>query len=218
MQINSTNRTNIPYLIGITGGFGTGKSLTGEILKETGVTVVDTDEIVKNILNTKNNITEKIQNEFGDTVVNKTESDYINKKFLAQIVFNYEDKRKKLELIIHPEVNKVLDTFISQNKDKDIVAVLIPLLFEAGRESFFDEIWCVKCNSEVQFERLIKKGFTPEEIKARINSQLPIETKVKKSTFVIDNSGSIDETKEQVISRLKKLVQSNHSLHLSLDR
>ena len=214
---NNKNKTNIPYLIGITGGFGTGKSLAGEILEELGIIVIDTDEIVRNLLKTKNNVTQKIQNEFGSSVVSNKSDEYIDRKTLASLVFNDNSKRKKLELIIHPEVNKILDFFISQNKDKSIIAVLIPLLFECGLENSYNEIWCITCKSEIQLGRLLKKGFTQEEIKLRVNSQLPIDVKVKKSDFVIDNSGTIDETKNQIILRLK-LVQSNHNLHLSFDK
>ena len=207
-----------PYLIGITGGFGTGKSLAGKILEETGITVIDTDEIVRSILKTKNNVTLKIQNEFGNSVLNDKSDEYINRRFLAAAVFNDNLKRKKLESIVHPEVNKVLKSVISQNKDKDIIAVLIPLLFECKLETDYNETWCITCNSKTQLERLLKKGFTEEEIMARIKSQMPIEEKVKKSNFVIDNSGSKDETKRQVISRLNELVQLNHNLHLSSDK
>ena len=191
-----------PYLIGITGSFGTGKSLVGEILEEIGITVIDTDEIVKNILKTKNNITQKIQDEFGKSVINNEGSEYINRKELAKLVFNNDLKRQKLESIIHPEVNKVLNYFISQNKEKSTIAVLIPLLFECRLESFYNEIWCVNCKRGIQLERLLKKGFLEDEIKLRINSQLPIETKIKRSDYVIDNSGTIEETKKQVLSRL----------------
>lgn len=207
-----------PYLIGITGGFGTGKSLTGKILEEAGITVIDTDEIVRNILETKNNITLIIQDEFGTGIIVNKPGEYVNRKALAKVIFDNDLKRKKLESIIHPEVNKVLDYFILQNKDKSIIAVLVPLLFECHLESFYNEIWCVICKSEIQLERLLKKGFTPDEIKLRINSQLPIKEKTEKSNFVIDNSGAIDETKKQVLSRLTELVQSSHNLHLSGDK
>ena len=218
MKNLKNNKTNIPYLIGITGGFGTGKSLAGKVLEELGIIVIDTDEIVENILKTKNNITLMIQNEFGASIITNKTDEYINRKALAEMVFNDKLKRKKLESIIHPEVNKILDHFISQNKDKSIISVLIPLLFECNLEGFYNEIWCVTCKNEIQLERLLKKGFTLDEVKLRINSQLPIKEKVKKSNFVIDNSGTIDETKKQIISRLTKLVQLSHNPHLSCDK
>ena len=218
MEKNNKNKTSTPYLIGITGSFGTGKSSAGKILEELGVIVIDTDEIVKNILSTKNNITQMVQNEFGSNIINDNANEYIDKKTLAKLVFNDDLKRKKLESFIHPEVNKVLESFISRNKDKSTIAVLVPLLFECNLENFYNELWCITCNSKIQLERLLKKGFTQEEIKQRTDSQLPIEVKAKRSNFVIDNSDTIDETKKQIISRLKELAQSNHNLHLFFDK
>ena len=216
--MKSEKNKSTPYLIGITGSFGTGKSLVGEILEELGVTVVDTDEIVRNILKIKDNVTRKIQDEFGESVINIKTDEYIDRKALARLVFNDDSKRKKLESIIHPEVNKILDSFILQNKDKSIIAVLIPLLFECKLEDLYDEIWCVICKNEIQIERLIKKGFTQEDIKLRINSQLPPDIKIKKSDFVIDNSDIVNETKKQIILRLKELVRLNHNLHPFFDK
>ena len=220
MEKNNKNTTNTPYLIGVTGGFGTGKSLVGNILEELGLVVIDTDEIVRNILKTKNQVTQKIQNEFDGSIISNKTDEYINRKALAHLIFNDDLKRKKLESIVHPEVDRVLNCFILQNKSEDVTAVvvLIPLLFECGLENFYNEIWCITCNSTTQSERLLKKGFTPEEIKLRIDSQLPIDIKAKKSNFIIDNSGTINETKQQVISRLKELVQLNRKLHLSFDK
>lgn len=211
------NNKNIPYLIGITGSFGMGKSFVGDLLKEASITVIDTDEIVKNILKTENNITKQIIKEFGKSIINK-ENEYINRKSLADMIFTNEIKRKKLESILHPEVNKEISSLILRNKDRKIFAVLIPLLFECNLENDYNEIWCVYCKSKVQYKRLIKKGFTKEEITARTNSQLPIEEKMKKSNFVIDNSESRDKTKNQVILRLKELVQLDHNLHLFFDK
>ena len=211
------NNKNIPYLIGITGSFGMGKSFVGDLLKEASITVIDTDEIVKNILKTENNITKQIIKEFGKSIINK-ENEYINRKSLADMIFTNEIKRKKLEFILHPEVNKEISSLILRNKDRKIFAVLIPLLFECNLENDYNEIWCVYCKSKVQYKRLIKKGFTKEEITARTNSQLPIEEKMKKSNFVIDNSESRDKTKNQVILRLKELVQLDHNLHLFFDK
>lgn len=203
--MKNNSKISIPYLIGITGSFGTGKSSVGRILEDFGAIVIDTDDIVRELLRTKNNVTNTIVKTFGDSIISNNSLEYIDRKALAELVFNNEVKRKKLESIIHPEVNKVLESFVLLHKDKNIIAALIPLLFECGLEQYYDEIWCVTCKKELQTKRLLDKGFTENEINLRINSQLPIDIKAEKSDFIIDNSGSIDETKEQVLSRLKEL-------------
>ena len=219
MELQKDNNSLKSYLIAVTGSFGAGKSLIGEILKDIGVYVIDTDEIVREILKTKNLVTNQIVDEFGDSVVivNKAniDSEYIDKKALSNIVFNDSTKRKKLESIIHPEVEDKLVKLILLNKDKNIIAVLIPLLFECKLEKNYDETWCVFCDEKIQLERLKQRGFTNEGALKRISTQLSQVEKTKRADFVINNSDSVLDTKEQVIKRLKMLVQSNRNLHLS---
>lgn len=204
MKELKNKQPKVPYLIAITGNFGTGKSLVGSILCEKKIPVIDTDDIVASILASKNKITNKIVNVFGEVVLSHAK---INKKALANIVFKNKTKRKLLELIIHPAVRNELKKFIKVNKAKKIVAVLIPLLFESGMEQNYHEIWCVTCSKDVQLKRLIKKGFTSKEIKLRLNSQMNQSFKASKSDFVINNSQSVSYTKKQVLERLKLLAR-----------
>ncbi len=209
------NNSNEPYIIGITGGFGTGKSLVGNILKKQGMYVIDTDHIVKQILSKKNHITKTLLKTFGNKILSKAKSQYINKKVLANIVFKNSNKRKILEKIIHPEVRKKIKYLISHECKFPLIAVLVPLLFESNMASDYDEIWTVSCSKKKQIERLIKKDFTKQDIKARIKAQLPLSEKIKKSDYVINNSGSVTNTKNKVLKRIKELVQLNHNHRLS---
>lgn len=206
------------YLIAITGSLGTGKSLVGDILKEFKFLVLDTDDLVKEVLKDKNKITDQIVKEFGASIINQNQtnnSGYIDKKSLASIVFNDEMKRKNLESIIHPKVREKLNEIFSLNKDKEIIFVLIPLLFESGLQDEYNEAWCVTCDENIQMKRLKNKGYSIEDVRVRIKSQLSQEEKIKLSDFVIDNSKDRLKTKEQVISRLKSLAESNRNLHVS---
>ena len=221
MDSNSTNSNSKslqPFLLGITGSIGTGKSLVGEILKEYSIFVIDTDNLVKEIMSTKNKVTQKIVEEFGGTVISGKKDEYIDKKKLAKIVFEDGFRLKKLESIIHPEVLKLLTDLVNLNKEKSLIAALIPLLFECNLESYFNEKWCVKCDREIQMQRLLSRGYTNKEANDRINAQFTQDEKAKRSDFVIDNSKSKDYTKEQIVKRLKLLVQSNHNFHLSFDK
>lgn len=205
-----------PYLVGITGSLGTGKSTVGNILDNLGLYVIDTDHIVSEVLAQRSKVTLAIVREFGEEILNQDDAvNYLNKAKLAKLVFYDEKKRKKLESLIHPEVKRKLDNLIKSNRDKEIIFVLVPLLFESHMETKFDEIWCVICKRKVQLERLQKKGFKLRDINARINAQIPQKEKAKLSDFVIDNTGKRRKTKEQVLSRLKELAQLNRNLHLS---
>lgn len=212
------SKTRKPYLIGITGSFGVGKSIVGDILKSLGVFVIDTDEIVSNILKTKTLITKKIVKIFGEEVVSKNKKYFIDKKILGELVFNNQKKRKMLESVIHPAVRACLRKQISLKRKNTTIAVLIPLLFESGQEKFYNEIWCVICNKSVQLKRLKNKGYSLKEAIKRINAQFPQHKKAKLSDFVIDNSRSISNTKAQVVQRLKFVAQLNRNLHLSLGK
>ncbi|MBI2996568.1 MAG: dephospho-CoA kinase [Candidatus Melainabacteria bacterium] len=197
-----------PYFIAVTGNFGVGKSLVGKILKELNVAVVDTDELVRNILKTKNKTTKKIVGIFGEKILNgKNKSKYIDRKTLGKLVFNNSARRKKLELIIHPEVRKEIFK-LKKNTNKKIIAMLIPLLFETKQQNDYDETWCVVCDRKNQYKRLIKKGFSIREINLRLKAQLPQNKKSKLASFVINNSGTIQETRSQIKTRISHITGS----------
>ena len=207
------------YLIAVTGVFGSGKSTVGKAVSKHSLSVIDTDDIVREILSKENEVINEIVSEFGKDVLSVNTAQYINKKNLAEIIFSDESKRKKLESILHPRVRAILNDEFILNKDKSaIIFALVPLLAEANFEDMFDEIWCVICDHSPRTERLLKKGFSLSEINARTSSQLPQDEKARRADFVIDNSGSVSETESQVNERLKQLAQLNHSLHLSFDK
>jgi len=195
-----------PYLIGVTGSFGAGKTLVGQILTDMGYKVLDTDSIVANILKTKNTITSEIVNYFGDEITNSdTSIGYINKTQLADIVFSDESKLKKLESIIHPEVKNQIKLFVFNNSSHSIIFVLVPLLFEAHMEKNYNETWCIICDDKKRLERAMQKGILDSDVKRRIASQLPQDVKAKKVDYVIDNSQDESNTKNQIVKRLDEI-------------
>lgn len=207
--MKKVNFKNKPYLLGITGNFGTGKSTAGKILKSKNVCVIDTDDIVKDILSSKNKTTSKLIKVFGKTVINNDSSvaSYINKKCLAKLVFNDPVKRQKLELIIHPEVFKRLKKLRLSKKKYKIIAELVPLLFECNWEENYDEIWCITCSKNIQLKRLLKKGISSKDAMLRIKTQMSQKKKSKLADHIIDNSGSIADTKKRISTRLKLITR-----------
>lgn len=195
------------FLIGITGTFGAGKSTVGEILVKNGVFVIDADHIVSQVLQTPNKISNKVVKTFGKEIINKRfRGFYINKSKLAKIVFSSTIKKRLLENVIHPEVQKRLRLIIKSKKQKkQIIAILAPLLFEANMEKMFDDIWCVVCSNKVRVSRLNRKGYNSLEIKQRTKSQLPQNIKASKVDFIIDNSSLFTRTRKQVLRRLQFL-------------
>lgn len=199
------------YKVGITGGIGTGKSLVSNILRELGITVISADEIVRELQKDPYYL-QKIREIFGDDVF---EEDNLNRKKLAKIIFSDSDARRKLENLLHPPVLEEIKKRLEELKEKDIIAVEVPLLFEVGIEDWFDEIWVVYAPFEIQLERIINRDkISKEDAIARIRAQIPIEEKVKKADFVIYNDKDIESTKNQIKERVSTIYRMVYNKNL----
>ncbi len=190
--------------VGLTGSIGTGKSTVLKIFKDLGAYVIDADEIVHSLYKRKD-IQEKVKGEFGDVF---NEDNSLNRKKVAEIIFNNPEKKKILESIIHPEVRKEINNKIRdiENKDKNaIVIVEVPLLIETGQYKEYDTVVVVYSPRDLQLDRLLKKGLSEGEALKRINSQMDIEEKLKYANFVIDNSSSIENLRKEVIKVFNNL-------------
>ena len=191
-------------VIGLTGSIATGKSQVSNYLRDKGIKVVDADLIARDLVNIPL-VKDEIKKAFGKNIyVNEN----LDRKKLAEIVFNNDKKRNILNDIMHPHIYKIiLDEIKNSN---EIVFVDIPLLFENEKvnEKFglsFDEIWLVYVDREKQIERLMKRdGISRDYAEKKINSQISVEEKRKKSDVIIDNSGTLEETFIQVEENLKR--------------
>jgi len=191
--------------VGLTGNFGMGKSTVAQIFRKLGAHVIDADKIVDELLNDSSVINE-IKRLFGEEVL---ENGKLNKKYIAQIVFDNPLMRVYLENILHPKVFERIDEIIKNIPDKGepkIVVIEAPVIFERGYQNRFDVIITVCTSEEVAISRLEKKGISRQEAIKRLKAQFPIEMKKSKSDYIIDNSGSIEETTEQVEAIFQKLV------------
>ncbi|HHN66222.1 MAG TPA: dephospho-CoA kinase [Nitrospirae bacterium] len=180
-------------VVAITGGIGTGKSTVLEIFSELGAQTLSADEIVHQLLR-RDDIKRQIREEFGDDVFS---DDEIDRKALAGVAFSSEETRRRLESLLHPHVFQEIEVFIRQHGE-DVVVVEIPLLFETESEYRFDYTVTVKAPEDLVYKRLEERGIPVEEIKRRLSHQMPLEEKIRRADLVIDNSGSIEETRRQV--------------------
>jgi dephospho-CoA kinase len=189
-------------VIGLTGNYGMGKSTVARMFRELGAVTIDTDDIVSELLKDVAVINE-IKKAFGDDIVQKTEDrsqkPEINRKMLSDIVFEYPHLRISLENILHPMVFKRIDEEIAKITDSHaIVIVEAPVIFERGYQSRFDKIITVYTLENIVVNRLKEKGVPENEVMKRLKSQFPIDMKVKKSDFEIDNTKDIANTRRQV--------------------
>lgn len=192
----SLDKTGKPvYVIGVTGGIGSGKSAVGAMLSQMGVTVFDTDHIARDLRDKPGPVQDEIVARFGADLLNSDGS--INREKLGRIVFDDPQARKDLEDILHPAIAAVKQERIEASEG--IVAVLVPLLYETSSQRQYDEVWTVVVEPEVQLARLrARDKRSDEELKKRIAAQLPQDAKAALSLVVIDNSGDLAATREQV--------------------
>ncbi|MFO3787251.1 dephospho-CoA kinase [Bacillus mojavensis] len=186
-------------VIGLTGGIASGKSTVANMLIDKGITVIDADIIAKQAVEKGMPAYRQIIDEFGEDIL--LENGDIDRRKLGAMVFTNEQKRLALNSIVHPAVREEM----LKRRDESIanqetfVVLDIPLLFESKLESLIDKIIVVSVTKELQLERLIKRNqLTEEEALSRIRSQMPLEEKVSRADNVIDNSGTLEETKQQL--------------------
>lgn len=202
-------------LCGLTGGVGMGKSTTAGFLRQHGAPVVDTDEIARELVQPNQPALEEIKKTFGGEIISP--DGRLRRDELAKIVFADSAARKKLEAILHPKIRECwlaqIEKWRAAPKQSDggrkenvaLAVVVIPLLFETQAESHFDKIICVACSANAQRERLLARGWSPEQIRQRIAAQLPVEEKIARSHFVIWTEGDLQNHSPQLDRILSKL-------------
>jgi dephospho-CoA kinase len=194
-------------MVGLTGNYGMGKSSVLAMFENLGAITIDSDSIVHSLLVEKD-ILEKIRELLGETVFDKDGG--LIKPQVAQVIFTNSELRKSLEKIIHPRVFEKIDLFLNNVNGKQKVAVIsIPLLFEGNYERRFDRIITVFAKEETTLKRLELRGISKEEALLRLEAQIPIEEKVKRSDFVIDNNGSLEDTMLRVREIYTQLIESS---------
>ena len=192
--------------VAITGNIASGKSQVEKILISMGYKVADTDKINHFILASDIKTINKIKDAFKDDDILE-ENGEISREKLGKIVFSVGWKKIKLEEILHKEINHKIEDFSTENNDKNIVFVSIPLLFETNQEDKFDKIIFVSADEDVRLKRLIERnGYDLKYAKIRIASQQKEAEKLKKSDYIIYNNSDLISLQKQVISILNQLT------------
>ncbi|EPZ39593.1 dephospho-CoA kinase [Anoxybacillus ayderensis] len=185
--------------IGLTGGIASGKSTVAAMFRDLHIPVIDADEIAHRVTAINGEAYKPIVEAFGRDILDANGA--IDRRKLGTIVFDDEQKRKQLNAIVHPLVRKhMLQQKEQYAKQKEKAVVLdIPLLFESKLEHLVDRILVVYVDEQTQLHRLCERnGFSVEEARVRMKAQMPLEEKRKKADAVIDNNGTIEETKRQL--------------------
>jgi dephospho-CoA kinase len=187
-------------LVGLTGSISTGKSTVSAMFAHQGARVIDADLLSREIVMPGQPAYARILEEFGSHLV--LEDGSLDRKALGAIVFADPAKRKRLEEITHPAVGARQQRILSVLDEEGFEGIVLwdaALLFETGGVSKMDKVVVVFADPDTELRRLVTRdGFSEAEARARIASQMSIAEKAKRADYVIDNSGTREETERQV--------------------
>ncbi|WMY97377.1 MAG: dephospho-CoA kinase [Arsenophonus sp.] len=207
-MVNNQNN----YIVGVTGGIGSGKSLITNLFISKGVLVIDADIISKNILTNNNLILKIIKNHFSSKILNK--DGLLNRKYLRKIIFCHKKEKEWLNSLLHPIIFKEIKKKIKTHKEYPYIICVMPLLFENQREKLFNRILVIDSIEKEQINRVIKRDNTSsKDVKKIIYSQISRIERLNKANDVIENFDNkpfpykeVDYLHEKYIFYSKKVI------------
>ncbi|MGI6499718.1 MAG: dephospho-CoA kinase [Anaerostipes sp.] len=200
------NKKKNKKIIGITGGVGSGKSEVLRILKEDfQAKIIIADQVAHDLMEPGNVNYKGIVAEFGTDIL--LEDKKINRKALGQIVFHNKEKLQRLNQLTHPNVDRKIQEIMKEVREENchLIVCEAAILVGAGYEAMFDELWYIFTREEVRRERLkASRGYSDEQIDAMLSNQTSEEEFKRIADVVIDNSDTLERTKEQIRNRVQK--------------
>jgi dephospho-CoA kinase len=194
-------------ILGLTGGFGCGKSSVLNFFKTAGWQTSSADDICAELYEQQEaGLMVELRSRWQDKVFYSDEK--VNKAAIAGIVFNDDSELQWLCSVLYPLIAEKTKTLIKENIDKNII-IEVPLLFEAEWNKIFDKTVAVWTDTETQKERLLAKGFTIDDIKKRNSKQLPNDEKLKRADFGILNNGDLKILQKQCNKLINSIKENN---------
>jgi dephospho-CoA kinase len=198
-------------VVGLTGNIASGKTEVARIFSDLGATVIDADELAREVVLPGTPGLSAIIDRWGERVLNPDGT--LNRAALRTIVFSSESDRQDLNAIVHPEVRRLRDTLIDEarNRGDQVVIAAIPLLFEAGLQDEFDRIILVDAPEETRLARLVqRRGLSTAEATRMMAAQKPADGKRPLAHVVIENDGDLKALRRAVEAAWQDLlVQSS---------
>ncbi|WP_298192070.1 dephospho-CoA kinase [Novosphingobium sp.] len=195
-----------PYILGLTGSIGMGKSAVALMLRELGVPVFDADATVHRLQGPGGRLLPAIEAAFPGT----TGADGVNRQALGAQVFGNPEALGRLEAIVHPAVAEERAVFLLEHAGQPIVVFDIPLLYEKGHGAGLDAVVVVSAPAHMQRDRVLARpGMTPEKFAQILSLQVPDTEKRARADHIIDTGVTLAETREQVAALIASIRQKN---------
>jgi dephospho-CoA kinase len=194
------------FIIGMTGGIGSGKSEALKIFKSLSIKVIDLDNISKEITETSHQAIQEIKLVFGDAIFDK--DNQLDRKKLKEIIFSDKNKKINLEKILHPKIYEEVKKRLNALSYESYVVIDIPLLFETNQyTSLISRSLVIDCKENDQIERVKKRdGIDISVIQSIIDQQINRSSRIEKADDVVINDGSIENLEESIKSLHKKYL------------
>jgi dephospho-CoA kinase len=193
-------------LVGLTGGIASGKSTVAAILRRLGASIVNADELSREVVQPGQDAWNEITKSFGSDILQEDMT--LDRKKLRKIVFDNPEARKKLEAIIHPRVRALAEKRISElaASGSSVIVYEVPLLFEAQIHLWLRPVILVACNIDTQKKRLLERDhLTKPEAQQHLDAQMSLEEKRKLADYIIENDGAMEDLEQQVRTVLQKI-------------
>lgn len=191
-------------ILGLTGGIACGKSTISAYLKEFGLPVIDADECSRAVVEKGSIGLEKLTEIFGNKILENDGT--LNRKAFGQIVFSDSEQLSLLNSVMEPLIREEISRRLNQENNADLVVLDAPLLIEQHYDKICDFIMTIDVPKKIQLERLIERdNLSEDEAKSRIESQLSSRERNGFADVVIDSSGTVEQTRKQVIKWLKTI-------------
>jgi dephospho-CoA kinase len=192
-------------ILGLTGSVGGGKSTVARMLQELGgAVVIDADAITRQLQAPGGEAFAEIVRAFGPEIV--ASDGTIDRARLGSLVFSDGEKLKVLNSIVHPKVRAEELRLLGENRDRPLVVLMVPLLFENKMQGLAGKTLVVTLDEATRRKRLRERdGLSDEKIARRLAAQMPDAEKAKMADYVVDNSGTLNDTREQVLKVVQEL-------------
>lgn len=194
--------------IGLTGGIASGKTLVADCFADLGVPVIDTDQVARDVVEPGQVALQDIQQAFGDEIL--TRDGRLDRRRMRQLVFEDADRRAELEAILHPRIRRETAARADAAQGPYVI-IVVPLLVETGFDDLIDRVVVVDCPTDMQRERLLARDAeNPAQVERMLAAQATREARLAAADDIVDNSGHIDATRDQ--------VRRLHDKYLSLNK